>query len=117
MKKVTVDEIHNYLSTNWYSDDSWTDFNLAIDEGYTDYAAWLIWGAGAINSNEVSEEHKRIEVAIENLMKNYEESEDREELLNLCEVWVREEDNEHAFINVMHLMNDSDMIKMGFLKT
>lgn len=114
-QKITDEEIHEYLKNHWYHDEEWTDFNLAIDEGYTEYAAYLIKSAGAIDSSACCDWTKPIERAIEKMLEGYDEAAHRDELLAICKVWVRPDDNIHAFITPNHMQSDADMRSYGYV--
>lgn len=99
--KVTIEEIHEYLESNWYDHDSLTDFNMAIDSGFTEYAAYLIQSAGAINSNHCFEDSKPTERAIEKMLKGYSEKKiraDIEACFGDAVVVVHPDTNEHLFL-------------------
>lgn len=105
-----LEEIHEYLDINWYDSNSFTDFNMAIDSGYTQYAAYLLVSAGTI-SPDVSYSPK-IEHAIVDLVKDYNPKEDLEECFGNATIFVNTKTNEFAFIKndyVDYLVDLKDM--------
>lgn len=106
-----IDEIHAYLHHNWYDSDQLTDFNMAIDSGCTQYAAYLIKSAGAI-SPETSK-NSFVERAILKLLKGYNPKSDIEECFGNATVYVNVKDNEHAFIKNDYVDYFVDLKDMG----
>lgn len=107
--KYTIEDIHQYLKY-WYDTDSLSDFNMAIDSGYTKYAAYLIDSAGAINPETST--NPGIEKAIQKLLKGYDPKEDIKECFGNATVFVNTKTNEHAFIKndyVDYLVRIQDM--------
>jgi hypothetical protein len=123
--KPTLDEIHEYLQ-RWYDHDSFSDFNMAWDSGYTDYAAHIIHSAGAIDSRQYCDdenyaEEQAIEKAIEQRMKKYTRKHidhDRMACFDKAEVYVNPKACEHAFVkndDVDYLMSEEDMRASGYI--
>jgi len=118
--KVTIEEIHEYLM-GWYCSEHWTDVNMALDSGYTEQAAYIIWSAGAIDSSMCYESGREIEKAIEKLMKKYgvrKQNKDYKECFGNAIVYIRPSDNEHAFIKndyVDYLVSDEEMRRYGYI--
>ena len=52
-RKVTVDieDVHQYLMY-WYDSETFRDFNIMMDEGQTDLAAYHIWSSGALDGSD-----------------------------------------------------------------
>lgn len=117
---ITDNDIYKYLKTNWEDTEGYSDFNLALERGLLEYAAWLIKGAGAIDSNACFDWAKPYERAIEAMLDGYTDEmcdKDRETLLKGIEVWVNE-DNEHWFIDKQHhAVTTNDLIQWGFKKS
>lgn len=125
--RVTIEDIHEYLKI-WYDTEGWSDFNMAWDSGYTDYAAWLIFNAGAINGRDEDYEidsfqhsAQTIEKAIIRRMKKYTKKQ-RDKEVNECfkdaVVYINLETNEHAFIKndyVDYLMTYDEMKRCGYI--
>jgi hypothetical protein len=117
--RVTIDEVHEYLE-QWYNHENWTDFNMAWDSGYTDYAAYLIWSAGAIDSTQCYEESRPIAQAIEALMKRYSEkrlAKDVRECFGDAEIYINPDTHEYAFIrnsDVDYLLSADEMARYGY---
>ena len=116
--KISIEDIHEYLKTNWYDNEGWSDFNMAIDSGYTEYAAYLI--SGAINSELCYEYAKSIERSIEKLLRSYgsrKRQRDQNECFSNAKIYVNDSNGEYAFIKndyVDYLMSDDEMIRLGF---
>jgi hypothetical protein len=117
VKKVSLDDIAKYLE-GWRDPESYTDFNLALDRGFVEYAAWLIDSAGAINPEQSND--PVTEQAIVNLLDKYTDSQRRkdiDEMLKNTEVWIDPKTNEHAFIpqgDVDYFVRQEDLRKMGY---
>lgn len=95
MSKFTINDIHDYLKNHWYDSDCLSDFNMAIDSGFTEYAAYLIDSAGAIDpEHSFSSE---IENAIVKMLENYKPSNDIKKCFGNAVVYINTETNEHAF--------------------
>lgn len=117
--KLSDDDIFKYLESNWRDHEGYSDFNLALDLNLIEYAAKIIYDAGAIDSKHCYDWAKPYEQAIEKMLKKYTEKQeraDRETLLNNCEVYINDS-NEHYFINEsIHLVNSEDLNSWGFRK-
>lgn len=52
-RKVTVDieDVHQYLMY-WYDSETFRDFNIMMDEGQTELAAYHIWNSGALDGSD-----------------------------------------------------------------
>ena len=101
----------------WYDNDSFRDFNMAIDSGYMLLAASMI--------QEVFDPKHSYEPEIEReilkLLKKYGKrnlKRDRAECFDNAIVYVNPETNEHAFISngyVDYLMDSKEMREMGYI--
>lgn len=109
--KYTLDDIHEYLKNNWYDNDSLSDFNMAIDSGYTQYAAYLINSAGAINPE--TSFNPSMERAILKLLKGYKPKRDIKECFGKAVVYIHNETNEHAFVKNEYVDYLVDLKDMG----
>lgn len=95
--KISIDDIHDYLKNNWYDNhDDLTDFNMAIDSGFTEYAAYLIDSAGAIDP--VNSFNPEVETAIKKLLKKYNPKRDIKDCFGKAVVFVNTKTNETAFV-------------------
>jgi hypothetical protein len=106
MNKYNIEEIHEYLKTNWYDSELLSDFNMAIDSGFTDYAAYLIYCSGGLSSNI------QIEKCIIDLMLNYNPNVDLNECFKNAVVFKNKLTNECVFVKndyVDYLLTLNDM--------
>ena len=120
--KITIEDIHEYLK-QWYDNEGWSDFNMAWDSGYTEYAAHLISSGGAINSKLCYEEAKPIERAIERLLKTYSNkkiAKDVKACFGNAEIYVNAKTGKYAFIKndyVDYLVSHNEILNYGFKKS
>lgn len=114
LTKVSIEDIHEYIKY-WYDTDGLTDFNMAYDSGYTQYCAYLIKSAAAINPE--TSVNPEIESAILKLLKKYKPNRDIKECFGDAEVWIHNENNEHLFIKnkyVDYLIDTEELINSGY---
>jgi hypothetical protein len=93
--KIEIEDIHEYLKY-WY-DDSLSDFNMAMDSGYTEYAAYILESAGVFRSPNMSDNPK-IEKAIVKMLKKYKPNRDWKELFKNAIVYENKDNNETVFV-------------------
>ncbi len=116
----TIERVHDYIE-QWYDHDSFRDFNMAWDSGYTDLACYII--SDAIDSSACYDYAIKTEKIIERLLKKYTRKQcdkDHKECFGHAITYVNPKTNEHAFISnghVDYLMTEKDMLKMGFINS
>jgi len=113
-KEIWDDHDAESFLKSWYEEGSFSDFNLAMDRGYIEYAAWLLAGAGVFE-----DENEDSNASILYFLKDYTDAKarkDGKDLLKNTEVWV-DSHNQHAFIpqvDVDYFMSKEDMERDGY---